>query len=115
MAGNDDVSGVAASLKHSGAWKGVADAISVRADRTTERHVFGDVDGNKPIRPIKDFVPTEATSGDAQRDYQTSPSFGLWDHILRSSSRKRREHTALLGSPTRGRFYSFTAPVSDET
>jgi hypothetical protein len=69
MAGNYDVFTVPTSLKYGWAWEFIADAISLSADRTTKHHILGKIDGDQPIRPIKNFVPQEPeTSTYAQKD-----------------------------------------------
>ena len=56
MASKDDILRVRTSLKYGWAWKPIADAISLFADGTTKTHIFGNIDGDKPIRPHKDLV-----------------------------------------------------------
>ena len=69
MASNHDIFRIPTGLKYSWARELIADAISSGTDRTTERHVLGNIDGDEPIRSIKDFVPNEPkTPAYAQED-----------------------------------------------
>jgi hypothetical protein len=68
MASKHDVLGVRAGQKYGRTREAIAEAIPLCADRTTERHVFRDIDGDEPVRSIKDFVPNEPASSHAQED-----------------------------------------------
>jgi hypothetical protein len=77
MASKHDVLRVRTSLKYSWAREAIADAISVRADGTTERHVFTNVDGDEPVRSIKDFVRYETASSHAQETCKACPTYSV--------------------------------------
>jgi hypothetical protein len=60
MTGNYDVFRVRTGLKYGWAREAVAKAVSLCADGTTEHHILRTVDGNKPVRSFKGFVPNES-------------------------------------------------------
>ena len=68
MASKYDVLGVRAGLEYSWLREAIAGAVTPGVDGTTERHVFTDVNGDKPVRSIKDFVRYEPASNHAQED-----------------------------------------------
>jgi hypothetical protein len=70
MSSKHDVLGVRTGLKDSWARQPIAGATSIGADGTTERHVCTDVDGDKPVRSVKDFVCNETASGHTQEASQ---------------------------------------------
>ena len=68
MSSKHDVLGVRTGLEDSWARQPIAGATSIGTDGTTERHVCTNVDGDKPVRSIKDFVRYEPASSHAQED-----------------------------------------------
>jgi hypothetical protein len=80
MASKYDVLGVRAGLEYSWLREAIAGAVTTGVEGTTERHVFTYVNGDEPIRSIKDFVGYEPASGHAQEDCWTCPSYSMRDH-----------------------------------
>jgi hypothetical protein len=79
MASKDDILRVRAGLKYRRAREAIAEAISLFAAGTTEHHIVRNVDGDEPVRPIKDFVPNEpeTASSHAHEACQGCPSYSL--------------------------------------
>jgi hypothetical protein len=74
MSSKYDVLGVRSGLEYSWARQPIAGTISPGVDGTAERHVFANVDGDEPVRSIKDFVCYETASSHAQDASQAYPS-----------------------------------------
>ena len=77
MASKDDILRVRAGLKYGWAREAIAEAISLFVDGTTEHHVFRNVDGDEPVRSVKDFVSNEPASSHAQEACQACPSYNV--------------------------------------
>jgi hypothetical protein len=74
MASQYDVLGVRAGLEYSWFRQAIAGAIPLCADGTTERHILTNVDGDEPVRSIKDFVCHETACSHAQEACQGGTS-----------------------------------------
>jgi hypothetical protein len=97
MSSKYDVLRVCAGLKHGWARQPIAGTISAGVDGTTERHVFTNVNGDKPVGSIKNFVRYETTSSQAQEASQTYPSQSMRTHAFRyffAVNRCREPHSA---------------------
>ena len=55
----DDVLGVRTGLEYRWPRKAIPDASSL-FEGTTKHHIFGNIDGDEPVRSHKDFVVDEA-------------------------------------------------------